>query len=256
MDVYYTREGAIPACEAARLIGARSKDEREALAAVLSEFFVLVDGAYVQDRCDREIERYRQTEPEREAKRANERERQARARARRKELFDALRAAGVVPAYDTPMSELQALASRHLSRVTERDVTPPVTSDATATHTHTQLNTPPIPPKGAKAAVTLKTWINEAKTKGEQPIPAGDAVFAYAEEVGLPDEYLALAWQEFRHRYSQPDAKRYRDWRAVFRKAVRGNWLKLWYFDSGRNEYGLTTQGHQAIRAKDERKAA
>jgi len=58
MDVYYTREGAIPAAEAARLIGARSKDERQALAAVLSEFFVLVDGEHRQDRCDREIERF------------------------------------------------------------------------------------------------------------------------------------------------------------------------------------------------------
>lgn len=59
MDVYYTREGAIPASEAARLIGARSKDEREALAAVLAEYFVLVDGSHLQDRCEREIERYR-----------------------------------------------------------------------------------------------------------------------------------------------------------------------------------------------------
>lgn len=58
MDVYYTREGAIPAKEAARLIGARSKDEREALQLVLAEFFVLVDDAHRQDRCEREIERY------------------------------------------------------------------------------------------------------------------------------------------------------------------------------------------------------
>jgi len=59
MDVYYTREGAIPVAEAARLIGARSKDEREALAAVLAEFFVESEGAYMQVRCEREIERFR-----------------------------------------------------------------------------------------------------------------------------------------------------------------------------------------------------
>lgn len=58
MDVYYTREGSIPAAEAARLVGARSKDEREALAAVLAEFFVLADGAHQQDRCEREIARF------------------------------------------------------------------------------------------------------------------------------------------------------------------------------------------------------
>jgi len=50
MDVYYTREGAIPAKEVARLIGARSKDEREARAAVLAEFFVLEDGLHRQER--------------------------------------------------------------------------------------------------------------------------------------------------------------------------------------------------------------
>lgn len=59
LDVYYTREGAIPESEAARLIGARSKDEREALKAVLSEFFNLVDGAFSQDRSDREIARFK-----------------------------------------------------------------------------------------------------------------------------------------------------------------------------------------------------
>lgn len=58
MDVYYTREGAIPAKEVARLIGARSKDEREALQLVLAEFFILVDDAHRQERCEREIERY------------------------------------------------------------------------------------------------------------------------------------------------------------------------------------------------------
>ena len=59
MDVYYTREGPIPAADVVRLIGARAKDEREALRAVLAEFFELVDGAHVQARCDREIERFK-----------------------------------------------------------------------------------------------------------------------------------------------------------------------------------------------------
>ena len=59
MDVYYTREGRIPAEDAARLIGARTRDERAALSAVLAEFFVLADGSHVQDRCEREIERFK-----------------------------------------------------------------------------------------------------------------------------------------------------------------------------------------------------
>lgn len=55
LDVYYTREAPIPADQAARLVGARSKDEREALQVVAAEFFKLVNGCYVQSRCDVEI---------------------------------------------------------------------------------------------------------------------------------------------------------------------------------------------------------
>ena len=58
MDVYYTREALLPEDQVARLIGARSKEEKEALAAVLGEFFLLHEGAWSQLRCDREIARY------------------------------------------------------------------------------------------------------------------------------------------------------------------------------------------------------
>ena len=58
LDVYYTRESGIDEGMAARLVGARSEDELVALRTVLSEFFVLTDGVYIQARCAREIERY------------------------------------------------------------------------------------------------------------------------------------------------------------------------------------------------------
>lgn len=58
MDVYYTREAAIPEEQAARLVGARSKEEREALDAVLNEFFQRTANGWMQERCEREIERY------------------------------------------------------------------------------------------------------------------------------------------------------------------------------------------------------
>lgn len=106
----------------------------------------------------------------------------------------------------------------------------------------------PKPPRGGRAAVAFKTWAEELKAVGEPLIPEDDPVFAYAAEVGIPRELMDLAWSEFKHRYSQPDAKRYRDWRAVFRKAIRGNWLKLWCLD--RDSYRLTTAGQQAQRAR------
>lgn len=177
MDVYYTREGAIPAAEVARLIGARSKDERQALAAVLSEFFELDEDGYHQHRCDEEIERYRSTQPERDAKRENERERQRRARERRKVLFDLLREHGIVPAFDTPMAELQRMSAPFQTRDVTPPVTPqvtppvtPVTRDVTATHTqsHTQY---PIPNTQTLARAAASPPALRALGEPEEPEP-------------------------------------------------------------------------------------
>ncbi|WP_104655073.1 YdaU family protein [Ralstonia insidiosa] len=55
MDVYYTREAGIPDGQASRLIGARSKEEQQAVQNVLGEFFTLADGVWTQARCEREI---------------------------------------------------------------------------------------------------------------------------------------------------------------------------------------------------------
>jgi uncharacterized protein YdaU (DUF1376 family) len=171
LRAYYHREQAIQAGQQYRLAKATTPTQRKAVDQVLAEFFELHDdGCYHQKRADEEIARYRETEPEREAKRVNERERQQRTRARRKELFDLLREAGVVPAYDAPMSELQTLASRHLSRVTSRDITEPVTRDATATHTpdtnNQRIPSPPTPSSVTKpdkppeaARVLLPDWV-------------------------------------------------------------------------------------------------
>lgn len=59
LDVYYTKESGVEESEVARLVGAKSKDERAALAVVLREFFTLADGKWTQGRCDREIARFR-----------------------------------------------------------------------------------------------------------------------------------------------------------------------------------------------------
>lgn len=60
LDVYYTREAPIPIDQAARLISARTKEEKEALSVIASEFFQVVDGFYKQTRCDAEIEQMKQ----------------------------------------------------------------------------------------------------------------------------------------------------------------------------------------------------
>jgi hypothetical protein len=114
----------------------------------------------------------------------------------------------------------------------------------------------PHTPKTRKSsAIGLKAWLEQVKAKGEKAIPDDDQVFVYADEVGIPADFLRLAWAEFRGRYTEPNAKRYIDWRSVFRKAVRGNWLKLWWVD-GQGAYTLTTAGAQAQRMHRPKDAA
>lgn len=57
---YYRQEGALPADvkQVARLAGARSQEELEAVQAVLDEFFTLTDTGWHNKRADEEIERY------------------------------------------------------------------------------------------------------------------------------------------------------------------------------------------------------
>lgn len=148
LDRYYATEAGIPADQVHRLARARTKEEKSAVDAVLAEFFVLESGIWRSKRCDLDIDRFRESEPDRAAKRENEKERQRRSRERRKAIFDTLREHGIIPAYDAPMVELQTL----LSRVTKQPVTQPVTRDATATQTPDTI--PSIKTKGVQAATT------------------------------------------------------------------------------------------------------
>ncbi|MGA7781117.1 MAG: hypothetical protein WCA85_25885 [Paraburkholderia sp.] len=165
-------------------------------------------------------------------------------------------------------------AKRVASHRGNGDVTPPALQEPNAAVTGALAREdksktkeePPIPPKGGdgpedtgagkptrKAAVSLKTFLEECRKAGEKPILKDDPVFAYADQTGIPDEFLKLHWLEFKERYCLPDAKRYKDWRSVYRKSVRGCWFKLWYLRAD-GACGLTTQGEQAKRhhGKDE----
>lgn len=121
-----------------------------------------------------------------------------------------------------------------------------------------ELKNPPIPPEGGepgeqvatgkrKAAVSLQTYLDECRKAGVKAIPEGHAVFAYADKVGIPGDFLRLHWLEFKDRYTMPDAKRYKAWPDVFHKSVKGNWFHLW-FAANDGSYALTTVGQQAQR--------
>ena len=204
---YYATERPLPADvkAAQRLVGARTKEEREAVETVLNEFFELRDDGWHQTRCDEEIASYAETIPDREARKENDRERQRRARERRKSLFEALRGHDIVPPYDTKTAELEALLSRVTSQPVTRDVTQPVTRDNTATQTpDTRHQTPEDQEHPSPSAQDSSTASPLTDLLGVKQPPAGlaakraerlsvvtsDAVLAYNRILGKPNGLL------------------------------------------------------------------
>jgi hypothetical protein len=104
--------------------------------------------------------------------------------------------------------------------------------------------------RAPRSDLTFAEWIETCKTSGERPVPESDSVFEYAEKAGLPLDYIVLHWKEFKASYAE-SSKRYKDWRAVYRKSVRGNWYRLWFFNAD-GVCTLTTQGQQANRIHKE----
>lgn len=226
LDLYYTTEAPLPSdpAKVARLIGMR--EHMQEVTDVLSEFFTKSDAGHTSSRCDREIETYR-AKAER-AKSANK-------------------------ARWTPKQEADA-SNPDLKSDTKSDVISESDQIPTKNQEPITKEEPPIPPKGGepgeqkrKAAVSLQTFLADCRSTGAKPIPDDDPVFAYADKVKLPADFLSLQWREFKDRYQLPDAKRYKAWRTVFLKSVKGNWFKLWFVGADGN-YALTTVGQQAQR--------
>lgn len=141
-------------------------------------------------------------------------------------------------------------ANGDVTRDVTRDASSDVTGDVTVTPREEKRREDiktPLPPKGGKSPlISLKTFLEQCKEKGEKAIPETDPIFDYAEEIGVPGEYLELAWQVFRDEYLSRD-KRYRDWRAHFRTYIRKNYHKLWWIQPD-GTFALTTTGKQAER--------
>ncbi|MGL4651266.1 MAG: YdaU family protein [Caldilineaceae bacterium] len=150
LRIYYRTEKPLPADlkQVCRLVRAHSKPERDAVQAVLDEFFEQHEDGWHQARCDSELARFRESAPEREAKKANEETRLARHRQERAALFKVLNDAGVHAPWNIKMEALrgavEALQESKTATASASPATAPATAPATpATATHG--NVPPLP---------------------------------------------------------------------------------------------------------------
>jgi uncharacterized protein YdaU (DUF1376 family) len=153
---YYLQEGPLPSDwrQVARLVGARSQEELDAVEAVLVEFFELKETGWHQKRADADIAKFQAKQDDKSEEKAHEAERKRRYRERRAELFELLRAKGIVPAFDTPMEELVRMLS--YGTVAGQD------GDGTATQSPVTKHQTPEDQKqkgGKPPALTLPDWL-------------------------------------------------------------------------------------------------
>ncbi|MES2910590.1 MAG: YdaU family protein [Pseudomonadota bacterium] len=250
--LYYRKEKPIPADfeQACRLVRAANREQKQAVKAVLDEFFILKDDGHHQKTCDEVIQKYQAGEPEREVKKTNENLRMTRHREERAALFKKLHDAGQHAPWNIAIAELRELANKlptaPKAPATETlPVTEPVTATATPatatqkpdTNTHKpdkeEAGVKPPAPSRQGVKKTLGTYLEECRLANTKPLPPDHFIREYCRDAKISDEMLQVAWVVFRdeHATGTKKTKKYIDWPAVFANAVKGCWSKLWYTD-------------------------
>lgn len=121
-------------------------------------------------------------------------------------------------------------------------------------HPNTEVLTPKLTEKkknpvsrAKKIEKTFAEYRAEFDANGQAIISEDDPIYSTAEQMGLPDDYIAIAWAAFVAKYVTSE-KKYKDWRATFRNAVANDWLKVWNINRD-GEYFLTTTGKMIEKA-------
>ncbi len=181
LRIYYRTERPLPADtkQVCRLVRAASKPERDAVQAVLDEFFELREDGWHQVRCDEELQRYADREPEREAKKANEDTRLKRHREERAALFKALNDAGQHAPWNTKIEALRAMVAPLQKQTATAPATqpetpvPPLPATAPATPaTATHGNVPPPPTSQSPKIEEKEERVPAPARKRASPPPA------------------------------------------------------------------------------------
>ncbi|MFY9479151.1 MAG: YdaU family protein [Aquabacterium sp.] len=147
---YYRKEQPIPADvrEACRQVRAVTKAQRDAVQAVLDEFFELRDDGWHNETCDAVIQAFQDGEPEREIKKANEANRLSKHRKERADLFKVITDAGEHAAWNIGIADLRAMAKRIQNPKPPKPPDPATlsaTQPATATATPATATQTPLP---------------------------------------------------------------------------------------------------------------
>lgn len=257
MDVYYTRESAIPENKAARLIGAATPETLQALQDVLQEFFDLRDGHWHQDRCDEEIAIYLAGEPEREVRKVNEDNRLKRHRQERSDLFRQVVNAGRHAPWNIGIVDLRKLAEQCVAVAVACNApeTKPATATATpATATHYPLPTPhyplPIPQRIDQEKPPAAPWLTCADLMADG-LDEGIANAWLAHRRAKKAKLTRLAWDGFKAEVLRAGW----DLEDALRKAIARNWIAFeaeWVRKEGRN----AVPDDDALRAQNARTTA
>ncbi|QMV33495.1 hypothetical protein 8G_00063 [Ralstonia phage Hyacinthe] len=151
------------------------------------------------------------------------------------------------------------------------DVTSDVTSDVTVTpreeKRREEVNNPPNPPspdgdEGAETEIektskrerkprtALKTFLAACRANGVKPVTTYAPLMEYVEGVGLPADFLELAWDVFCHEHLDGGTNAARlqaNWQQHFANYVTKGYYRLWVCKPD-GTFELTSAGQQARR--------
>jgi uncharacterized protein YdaU (DUF1376 family) len=125
----------------------------------------------------------------------------------------------------------------------------PITNNQEPIVTPTSLRDVPPSDSAKQKSVTLSQWMAGVHERGEKLMSDYTPLNEYTEKVGLPADWVELAWIKFKDRHTSDEKakrKRYTNWRLVFKRAVEENWMKLWFFSEKDQKFRLSTVGVSA----------
>lgn len=138
---------------------------------------------------------------------------------------------------DTPPTHVKNDVGLGLTHV-KNDTPPP--SKMTPTKDTNKIKTNLIKKEKSNEEQTFCDYVESCKQKNVFALPAGSEPYSVADSLGLQDDMLEVAWQEFKFAH-KGSLKKQKDWVRTFSNYVRKGWLKVWFFHE--NEALWTNEG-------------